>query len=137
LVTGPVSPGRSLTPLREPRTEQRGRIDLALGAPDLAPGAPVEVWRASEQAWQPATIGTAEVLKAHTPPASAAVLCIFDGSRLQKWIRAEDTKTLIRPRRIQESAHHVRNNEQVAYVEPQTRPPLEYTVPQTRVPYGY
>lgn len=111
----------------------------------LAPGAPIEVWRASDKVWHPATIATPDILRGTSPPAPGAVLCVYEGSKLQKWVRAEDSLTLIRPRWTPQQAHlgvGCGDGQSAGYREPQTRVPPEYAgagyiVPQTRVPPGY
>lgn len=136
LRTAPDSPSRQQALANDRRFEPHPDMTSI-----LAPGAHVEIWRASDQVWHPATIATPDVLRGSTPPAPGAVLCIYEGSsRLQKWVRAEDSLSLIRPRRNAHTGPGYGDGP-VDYVDPQTRVPLEYThgysVPQTRVPPGY
>merc|ERR1711972_556971 len=101
----------------------------------LAPGSKVDVWRASDRKWVAATIATAAEMRGQTPPVHGAILCMYDCNKLQKWIRPDDSLSLIRPR----SSMPVHVNQPTAL----TRPPVGYdgfdgyVTPQTRIPVGY
>lgn len=90
----------------------------------FAPGTPVEVWRANERTWVPASIAPLAALRDQPSPAPGAVLCIYDGSQLRKWVRAEDVATCIRPR--SNAIPHAGKDDYTGYSVPQTRVPQDY-----------